>query len=107
MVIWQDPPSAVAVPRGTLVQLTVSEGAPEVRVPEVRGLDLDLARRLLFAAGLVVARVDTSRGAAIGPFWGESGGWPEPGELALATEPPASSRVRRGEGVVLRIARQR
>ena len=61
-VIWQDPAPGVAVPRGSTVALTVSEGPPRVAVPDVRGLDADLAQRLLAAAGITVAGVDTVAG---------------------------------------------
>jgi serine/threonine-protein kinase len=59
MVIWQDPPPGVTVPRGATVQLVVSTGPPKIAVPHVRGYALDLAQRLLTAAGLRVELVDT------------------------------------------------
>jgi serine/threonine-protein kinase len=59
MVIWQDPPAGVALPRGDSVRLVVSAGPPKIAVPDVRGYDLDLAQRLITAAGLRLELVDT------------------------------------------------
>ncbi len=58
-VIWQDPPAGVALPRGDSVRLIVSSGPPRVAVPDVRGYDMELAQRIIAAAGLRVELVDT------------------------------------------------
>jgi beta-lactam-binding protein with PASTA domain len=92
-VIWQDPPPGVAVPHGTKVSLTLSTGMPRVAVPEVRGLDADLAQRLLWAAGLGVEQVDTVPGTQ------------QPAGVAMGTTPPAGAGVILGGTVVLHLAR--
>lgn len=65
-VIWQDPPPAVAAQAGVRVTLVSSAGAPKIPVPDVSGLDSGLARRLIAAAGLVVASVESVQ-AAVAP----------------------------------------
>lgn len=94
LVTWQDPPPGVAVPRGATVTLTLSGGPPRVAVPEVRGLDLDLAHRLILAAGLRVNLVDSlERGDLV------------PG-VAVGTEPAAGDSLLLGSGLVLHLARK-
>jgi beta-lactam-binding protein with PASTA domain len=92
MVTWQDPSPGVAAPRGSTVALTVSEGAARRPVPDVSGLDVTLARALLAAAGIAVARVDT----VSGPF---STG------VAAGTAPAAGDSVAAGGSVILQVAR--
>jgi beta-lactam-binding protein with PASTA domain len=92
LVTWQDPPPGVAVPRGTLVSLTVSEGMPRVAMPDVRGLDAQLAQRLLWAAGVTVGTVDS-----IASYL--------PAGLAVSTTPAASDSVRAGGAVILHLSR--
>ena len=58
-VTWQDPPPAVEVPSGAVVQLTLSDGPPAFPVPDVVGLDAALAGELLRAAGFEIGRVDS------------------------------------------------
>ncbi len=91
-ITWQDPPPGVAAPRGSAVELTVSEGPARRRVPDVHGLDADLAQRLLLAAGLVVAAVDTV-------------GSPLPAGVATGTAPAAGDSAAAGTGVTLHVAR--
>ena len=91
-VTWQDPSPGVAAPRGSTVALTLSEGAPQRVVPDVRGLDPELARRLLGAAGLAVGRVDTVPGTL-------------PAGVAAATDPGAGDSVGAGSNVVLQVSR--
>jgi serine/threonine-protein kinase len=82
-VIWQDPPPGVAVPRGARVALTTSSGVPTVAVPDIIGLDFDLAQRLLAAAGLGVENADTVA-TARAPSGSVTGAEPAPGApLAL------------------------
>jgi serine/threonine-protein kinase len=87
-----DPAPGVAVPRGSTVALTVSEGPPRVAVPDVRGLDADLAQRLLAAAGIAVASVDTVAGVL-------------PEGLAAGTAPAARDSVAAGSAVILHLSR--
>lgn len=91
-VIWQDPPPGVAVPRGDTVDVTVSDGPLWAAVPDVQGLDADLARRLLWGAGLRVEQTDTVSGA-------------QPAGVALGTTPPARDSVVAGSGVVLHLSK--
>lgn len=92
-VIWQDPPPGVAVPRGTTVQLTLSSGPPLVAVPDIAGLDPEIAQRLLAAAGLGMDVGDSVTAKGIGRG------------LAARTEPPAGDSARLGTRVVLYLAR--
>jgi serine/threonine-protein kinase len=91
-IIWQDPPPGVAVPRGSTVALTVSEGPPRVAVPGVNGLDPDLAQRLLRGAGLRVALVDTVLGSL-------------PAGIVARTSPAAGDSVRAGSALVLHLSK--
>ena len=92
VVTWQDPSPGTAAPRGSVVSLTVSEGAPQRVVPDVRNLDPELAQRLLAAAGFAIGRVDTI-----------------PGTLAAGvvagTSPPVGDTVPAGTDLVLQISK--
>lgn len=92
-VIWQDPVAGVAVPRGTRVTLVLSDGPPRVAVPDVRGFDEDLARRLLAAAGLTVDAVDSVLLKDV------------PTGVAAGTLPAAGESLQVGGGVTLQLAR--
>ncbi len=92
-VVWQDPPPAVAVARGATVSLTLSEGPPRATVPDVRGLDPDLAQRLLWGAGLGVEQVDTVPGSQ------------QPAGVAAGTTPAAGQTVAAGGRVLLHLAK--
>ncbi len=91
-VTWQDPAPGVAVPRGTTVALTLSEGPPRVAVPDVHGLEADLAEQLLAAAGITVAGVDTIASQL-------------PAGLAASTTPAARDSVTVGSAVFLHLSR--
>jgi serine/threonine-protein kinase len=93
LVIWQDPAGGTAVPRGSVVALTLSGGPPRVMVPDVRGFDLDLAQRLIKAAGLVVGVVDSvdEKGLMSG--------------FAVATEPAARDSLLMGRSVTIHLSR--
>jgi serine/threonine-protein kinase len=93
VVSWQDPPPGVAVPRGATVAVTLSAGPPRVVVPNVRGLDFELARRVLWAAGLAVEGADSVEAAGI-----ESG-------IAVGTAPEVGDSIVLGRGVVVHLAR--
>lgn len=58
-VVWQDPSPYSEVGRGVSVDLTISNGPPEIAIPDVEGFDAPLALRVLAAAGLSVKRVDS------------------------------------------------
>jgi len=58
-VIWQDPPAGVVAPPNTPVSLILSEGPPDVVVPDVAGFPRALAERVLKAAGFKVGKDDT------------------------------------------------
>ena len=63
-VVWQDPSPYSEVGRGVSVDLIISNGAPEIAIPDVEGFDATLALRVLTAAGLNVQRVDSVANAA-------------------------------------------
>lgn len=63
-IIWQDPPPGVSAPAGLRVTLVASEGPPKIPVPDVTGLEGSLAQRLIVAAGLGVAPVESVQAAA-------------------------------------------
>jgi len=92
-VVWQDPPPGVAVSRGATVSVTLSGGRPRAAVPDVRGLDEDLARRLLWGAGLGVEQVDTVPGSQ------------QPAGVAVGTSPAAGDSVAAGGSVVLHLSK--
>jgi len=92
MVVWQDPAPGVAVPRGTTVALTLSEGPPRIAVPDVRALEADLAQQLLAAAGISVASVDTVASQLLAG-------------LAVSTAPAAADSVAVGSAVILHLSR--
>ena len=75
-VVWQDPSPYSEVGRGVAVDLIISNGPPEIAVPDVEGFDAPLALRVLAAAGLSAQRVDSVANVA-------------PKGTALATRPAA------------------
>lgn len=93
IVTWQDPPSGVAAPRGARVELTVSTGVQRVAVPDVAGLDLELAQRLVWAAGLRVGQVDsvTAKGSLPG--------------IAVGTSPAARDSLPLGASLAIHLAK--
>lgn len=91
-VIWQDPPPGVVAPANLRVALTVSSGPPHIPVPDVAGLELDLATRLITAAGLSVGRVDSVQAGV-------------PPGLAMQTRPAAATTVAPGSKVNLVVSR--
>jgi serine/threonine-protein kinase len=91
-VSWQSPPPETMVPQGTIVRLGFSTGAPRVEVPDLIGLDVPLAARVLQASGLVLDGVDSVRSdEALGAI--------------LRTEPSGKSPVRAGTGVRVTVSR--
>ena len=91
-IIWQDPPPGVSAPAGLRVTLVSSEGPPKIPVPDVAGLDGDLAGRLIAAAGLTVSQVESVQAAA-------------PRGIAMVTRPPATSVLAPGSPVTVVVSR--
>jgi len=91
-VIWQDPPPGTVLQPNSVVQLVVSTGATLVAVPDVIGLDLSQASKILTAAGVRVGIVDS------GPVGREPG-------VILATRPAAGVGRSRGSAVALVVSR--
>lgn len=91
-VSWQSPPPETSVPSGTIVRLGVSTGAPRVEMPDLIGLDVALATRVLEAAGLVLEGVD-------------SVGAREASGAILRTQPSPRSAIRAGSGVRVTVSR--
>jgi len=90
-VVAQARPAGTEVQRGDTVQLNVSIGpdpAPQARVPDVVGLERDVARRRLAAAGFEVLALEDA----------ESGGQ---AGVVLAQTPSGDARVPRGSLVIL------
>lgn len=92
LVTWQDPPPGVAATTDTRVRITVSSGLPNVRVPDVRNMDLPMAERLLGAVGLRIEAVDTT---TIKTRWS--------GTVA-GTTPAAGDSLPLGRGVTVHLA---
>jgi len=92
-VIWQDPVAGVAAPRGAHVSLVLSDGPARVPVPDVRGYDETMARRLLSAAGLDVDAVDTVLVKDV------------PAGTVAGTAPAAGAVLAAGRPVTLQLAR--
>lgn len=91
-VSWQSPAPGTAVPESTIVQLGLSTGPPLVVVPDVRDLDRETAGRILEAAGLEVAAVDSLRSTV-------------PAGLVLRTSPEPRAAARAGSGISLTLSR--
>jgi beta-lactam-binding protein with PASTA domain len=91
-VIWQDPPPGTVLQPNSVVQLVLSSGPAMVAIPDVIGLGVPQAGKILLAAGVRVGTVDSS---AVGP---------EPG-VVLATRPSAGVGRPRGSAVALVVSR--
>ena len=87
-VIWQDPPPGMVLTPNTTVQIVLSSGPAPVSVPDVVGLALSSAEKILIAAGVKVGRVDTIHAT------GEIG-------VVIATRPGAGNGRPRGSTVDL------
>ncbi len=82
-ILWQDPPPGMVLGPNAIVQLVLSAGPAPVTVPDVIGLSLPYAEKVVAAAGITVGQVDTVRGSG-----------PETG-VVLATRPaPGTGRPR-------------
>jgi beta-lactam-binding protein with PASTA domain len=91
-VIWQDPPPGTVLQPNSVVQLVLSSGPPLVAVPDVIGLNLPSAGKILAAAGVRVGTVDTTSA-------GEEQG------VVVATRPAAGVGRPRGAAVALVVSR--
>jgi eukaryotic-like serine/threonine-protein kinase len=91
-VIWQDPPPGTVLEPTSVVQLTVSTGPSLVAVPDVIGLNLPQAARIMAAAGVRVGSVDTLPGG------NERG-------VVLATRPAAGVGRPRGAAINVVVSR--
>lgn len=91
-VIWQDPPPATVLQPNSVVQLILSGGPALVAVPDVIGLGVPQASKILAAAGVRVGTVDTTS-------VGQEGG------VVLATRPAAGLGRPRGAAVALVVSR--
>lgn len=76
-VVGQDPPPGVILSPGSVVELTTSAGRAPVVVPDVVGFATPQALRVLEAAGLAAATVDSVGEGADAPG------------VVIATRPPA------------------
>jgi beta-lactam-binding protein with PASTA domain len=92
-VIWQDPPPGTVLAPNTVVQLVLSTGPALVAVPDVIGLNVPQAGKILSAAGVRVGSIDSS-----------SAGGQEQG-IILATRPAAGVGRPRGSAVALVVSR--
>lgn len=88
-VVWQDPPPGTAVAPNAVVLLAPSSGPAAATVPDVIGLALPTAEKVVEAAGIQVGRVDTVRGSG-----------PEAG-VVIATRPAPGNGRPRGSAVDL------
>jgi beta-lactam-binding protein with PASTA domain len=91
-VIWQDPPPSTVLQPNSVVQLVLSAGPALVAVPDVIGLNVPQASKILTAAGVRVGTVDsTSAGQEQG--------------VIVATRPAAGVGRPRGAAVALVVSR--
>src|SRR5947207_11950634 len=91
-VIWQDPPPGVSAPAGLRVTLVSSDGPPKIPVPDVTGLDGGLSQRLVAAAGLAAAPVESVQAAS-------------PPGITMLTRPPAGTLLLPGASVTVVVSR--
>jgi eukaryotic-like serine/threonine-protein kinase len=91
-VIWQDPPPGTVLDPNSVVQLTISSGPSLVAVPDIIGLNVPQAGKILSAAGVRVGSVDTLPGG------NERG-------VILATRPAAGVGRPRGAAINLVVSR--
>ena len=88
-VVYQSPPPDAYLARGDTLWILLSLGAGQPRVPDVEGLQLDLARSILERSGLgsVATREEASELHAEG--------------VVIATVPPAAADFSRGDPVTI------
>jgi beta-lactam-binding protein with PASTA domain len=91
-VIWQDPPPGTVLQPNSVVQLVLSSGPSLVAVPDVVGLNVSQASKILGAAGVRVGTIDsTSAGQEQG--------------VVMATRPAAGVGRPRGAAIALVVSR--
>lgn len=91
-VIWQDPPAGTVLPPNTVVQLVVSGGPSLVAVPDVIGMNLPQAAKIMSAAGVRMGSVDTVAGG------NERG-------IVIATRPASGVGRPRGAAIAVVVSR--
>jgi beta-lactam-binding protein with PASTA domain len=91
-VIWQDPPPGTVLQPNAVVQLVLSAGPALVAVPDVIGLNVPQAGKILSAAGVRVGTVDTTSAS-------------EERGVIIATRPAAGVGRPRGAAVALVVSR--
>ena len=91
-VVWQDPPPGVSAPACLRVTLVSSDGPPKIPVPDVTGLDGGLSQRLVAAAGLAAAPVESVQAAS-------------PPGITMLTRPPAGTLLLPGASVTVVVSR--
>jgi beta-lactam-binding protein with PASTA domain len=92
IVIWQDPAPGTVLPPNSPVQLIVSAGPSLVAVPDIIGMSLSQAIKIMSAAGVKVGSIDTVSG-------GQEAG------VVLATRPSAGVGRPRGAPVAFVVSR--
>jgi beta-lactam-binding protein with PASTA domain len=112
-VVWQEPPASLALPEGSVVELTLSGGPAPVTVPDVLQFDLNDARQVIAAAGLAVGAIDsvpasTDRGVVVSTRPAEGTPRPPGARVDLVvSRGPADVRVPDLTGMTEQLARQR
>jgi serine/threonine-protein kinase len=91
-VIWQDPPVGTVLPPNSVVQLVLSAGPSLVAVPDVIGMGLPQALKIITAAGVKAGTIDTIAG-------GQEAG------IVIATRPAAGVGRPRGSVIALVVTR--
>lgn len=92
LVAWQSPVAGTMLPPGALVQVGLSSGNPLLFVPDLEGLALPQAIRILAAAGLAGGRIDSTDA-------GE-----DPGTV-ITTNPKPGATLRGGSKVDIIVSR--
>ncbi len=87
-VIWQDPPTGVAVRQGHTVDLVVSAGPQRIPVPDLAGYDAGIAERLVAASGLRIGGTEATQA-------------PAPAGVVINSRPPAGTTLLPGAEVTL------
>lgn len=112
-VTWQDPPAWVELPEGSMVELTLSGGPAQVTVPDVNLFDLEEARKVIAAAGLVIGGIDSvpadvDRGVVVATRPPEGTPRPPGSRLDLVvSRGPAAVRIPEVAGLPEAVARER
>ncbi|HJR16789.1 MAG TPA: PASTA domain-containing protein [Gemmatimonadales bacterium] len=91
-IIWQDPPAGTILPPNSVVEMVVSAGPSLVAVPDIVGMSLPQASKIMSAAGVRVGSVDTVPGG-------------QEADVVLATRPSAGVGRPRGAAVAVVVSR--